>query len=115
MKKVEVILSPEAQKVFEYLNERSGSSKNERIILRAIKQKVDLIKANRSYGDPISKKLIPSEYVKKYGITNLFRVELPNFWKMLYTLKTEENQIEIIAFVLDIFNHKRYNKRFKYK
>ena len=73
-----------------------------------------MIRVNRTYGDPISKRLIPKEYVKKYGVNNLFRVELPNFWRMLYTLKTEEGCVEIIAFVLDIFDHKRYNKRFGY-
>ena len=58
----------------------------------------------------IAKRLIP----KEYGVKNLFRVELPNFWRMIYALRTEENQIEIIAFVLDIFDHKKYNKRFGY-
>jgi len=55
------------------------------------------------------------EYVEKYGITNLFRVELPNFWRMLYTLTNSESEIEIIAFVLDIIDHKKYNKKFGYK
>jgi len=40
----------------------------------------------------------------------LFRVELPNFWRMYYTLTDDENQIEIIAFVLDILDHKEYDK-----
>lgn len=114
MKKVEVVLSPEAQEVFEYLNEKASSSKNERMILRAIQQKADLIKVNRTYGDSISKKLIPKEYIRKYGTNNLFRVKLPRFWRMIYTLKVEENQVEIVAFVLDIFDHKKYNKRFGY-
>jgi len=114
MRNVEVVLSPEAQEVFEYLNAESTHSKNERMILQAIRQKSDLIKANRTYGNPISKKLIPKEYVRNYGINNLFRVELPNFWRMLYTLRTEKNEIEIIAFVIEILDHKKYNKRFGY-
>jgi hypothetical protein len=43
---------------------------------------VELLKENIHYGQPIAKKLIPVEYKTKYGITNLFRVELPNFWRM---------------------------------
>ena len=66
-------------------------------------------------GKPISKKLIPKEYKEKYGITNLFRVELPNYWRMLYTTNAGISQIEIIAFVLDIIDHKVYDKKFKYK
>ena len=73
----------------------------------------EIIKINPRYGNPIAKILIPKEYEHKYEATNLFRVELPNFWRMLYTVKNEE--IEIIAFILDIVNHKEYNKKFGYK
>ena len=51
------------------------------------------------------------ESVAKLG----FRVELPGFWRMLYTLTDGESEIEIIAFVLDIIDHKKYNKKFRYK
>ena len=74
MKKIEIVLSPEAQKVYKYLNEQAPTSKTERSILNAINQKADLIKSNPQYGEPISKKLIPKEYIEKYGITNLFRI-----------------------------------------
>jgi hypothetical protein len=33
----------------------------------------------------------------------------------LYTLKDGDTDIEIIAFVLDVVDHKDYNKKFKYK
>jgi len=33
---------------------------------------------------------------------------------MLYTLTEGDTKIEIIAFVLDIINHKDYNKKFGY-
>ncbi len=74
-----------------------------------------MIKSNPHYGNPISKKLIPKEYEEKYEITNLFRVELPNFWRMLYTLTEGETKVEIISFVIDIINHDDYNKKFGYK
>ena len=115
MKKVRVIFSPEAEEVYKYLNEQSTSSKIERTILNALHKKIELIKSNPHYGDPISKKLIPQEYKKKYGITNLFRVGLPNYWRMLYTLTDGETKIEIIAFVLDVIDHKDYNKKFGYR
>lgn len=51
----------------------------------------------------------------KYGVTNLFRIELSNFWRMLYTLTNDEMEIEIIAFVLDIIDHKEYDKKFGYR
>ncbi len=115
MKKVRVIFSPEAEDVYKHLNESAPSSKIERSIFNAVNKKIKLIKVNIHYGEPIAKNLIPDEYKSKYGVTNLFRVELPNFWRMLYTLTNGNSEIEIVAFVLDIIDHKDYNKKFGYK
>ena len=91
------------------------TSKTERIIFKAVNQKAELIKSNPHFGDPVAKKLIPDEYKTKYGITNLFRVELPAYWRMLYTLTDGESEVEIIAFVLDVIDHKEYDKKFGYR
>ena len=113
MKPVRVILSPEAEEVYKKLNSEAESNKQSRMILKAVNNKIELIKANIHYGDPIGKNLIPEEYRAKYGTTNLFRVELPAFWRMLYTL-TNNEQVEIIAFVLDIIDHPTYDGKFGY-
>ncbi|MEW6748735.1 MAG: hypothetical protein AB1295_03450 [Candidatus Micrarchaeota archaeon] len=115
MKTVRVIFSPEAEEVYKYLNEHAAHSKREQTFLNAVNKKIELIKSNVHYGDSVAKKLIPSEYKTKYGVDNLFRVELPNYWRMLYTLTEGESQIEIIAFVLDMIDHKEYDKKFGYK
>jgi len=115
MKKLRVILSPEAEEVYKHLNEEAPKSKTDQIILNAINKKVELIKANPHYGNPIAKKLIPQDYKDKYGVSNLFKVELPNFWRMLYTLTDGESKIEIIAFILDVIDHSTYDKKFGYK
>src|SRR3989344_6463883 len=115
MKTIRVKLSPEAEEVYNYLNEQAKDSKIESSILNAINKKSDLIKANPHYGNPVAKNLIPEKYTLKYGISNLFRVELPNFWRMLYSLVDGESEVEIIAFVVEIADHKGYDKRFGYK
>ena len=114
MKIVRVKLSPEAEEVYKHLNEEAVNSKQARMILKAINNKIELIKANIHYGNPIAKNLIPEEYKINYNITNLFRVELPVFWRMLYAL-TNNEEIEIIAFILDIIDHPEYDKKFGYK
>jgi len=114
MKSVRIILMPEAEEVYKHLNREAEKSKMARMLLKAINQKIDLIKMNVHYGNPIAKDLIPEEYKLKYSTTNLFRVELPAFWRMLYTL-TNNEQIEIIAFVLGIINHDDYDKKFGYR
>jgi hypothetical protein len=59
IKKVRVVLSPEAEEVYIHLNKEAPTSKTERMILNAIKKKIDLLKINPHYGDPIAKNLIP--------------------------------------------------------
>lgn len=115
MKTVRIILSKEAKEVYDYLNNNSLTSKRDRMLLKAINYKFELIKNNFQYGNPISKDLIPEEYKKKYGATNLFRVELPMFWRMLYTVNEASEKIEIIAFILDIIDYPAYDKKFGYQ
>ncbi len=115
MKPVRIKFSPEAEEVYRYLNQEAAHSKNEQSILNSVHKKSELIKANPHYGEPISKDKIPVEYKEKYGITNLFWVELANRWRMLYSLTNNETQVEIIAFILEITDHKKYNKKFGYK
>ena len=115
MKRVRVIFSPEAEEVYKYLTKQAPSSKTESMILNAVNKKIELIKLNIHFGNPVAKNLIPKEYKIKYGVTNLFRIELPQFWRMLYTLTNGDTEIEIIAFVLDVIDHKTYDKKFGYK
>lgn len=61
----------------------------------------------------IKRKLIPKEYVTKYGIDNLWKYDLPNGWRLLYSLGRDE--IEIIAIILDWFDHKNYERKLGYK
>ena len=119
-KPTKVILLDEADSEYRKLNEivgqqtKEGKENTEEMqLLRSIKQKTEFIKANPFYGDNLPKALIPNEYTIKYSAKNLWRVELTNYWRMLYTIKGD--QVEIICFVLDILDHKEYNKNFGYR
>ena len=119
-KPVKVVLLDDADSEYKKLNDlvgqqtKEGNENTEEMqLLRSIKQKIDFIKANPFYGESISKSLIPKEYVTRYKAKNLWRAELTNYWRMLYTIKGD--QIEIICFVLDIINHKDYDKKFEYR
>ena len=91
-KTIRIKLSPEAEEVYKYLNkevaqaEKIGKRTPEVQIFQAFEKKKDLIKINHHYGEPISKSKIPKQYRQTYGITNLFWVELPHFWRLLYSL-----------------------------
>ncbi|MDP2925134.1 MAG: hypothetical protein Q8N99_02055 [Nanoarchaeota archaeon] len=52
MKNTRIILSQEAKEVYKYLN-LNIDSKTERMILKSVNQKVELIKLNPHYGNPL--------------------------------------------------------------
>lgn len=115
-KRVRTVLIEQAEIEYKKLNEIVGEqikegkeNTQEMQLLKSIKQKLEFIKANPFYGDNIPKKLIP----KEYNVQNLWRAELINFWRMLYTIRGD--QVEVICFILDIMDHNKYNKKFGYR
>ena len=57
MKSVRVILTSEAANAYNSLLSKAPESKHEEMILNAFLQKVELLKENIHYGQPIAKKL----------------------------------------------------------
>jgi hypothetical protein len=114
-KKVKIKFSDEAKAVYRKLKDKAQDSKEDRMLLSAIDKKIEIIRVNIFYGDRVPKKLIPEEYRIKYHVSSLFRVELPLFWRMLYTIENGSNEVEIMSFVIDILDHPEYNKKFGYK
>ncbi len=74
---------------------------------------IEDIKNKPDCGTAIPKKLIPKEYVRKYGINDLYKYDLPNAWRLLYSLG--QKGIEIIAIILEWCSHKEYERIFKYR
>ncbi len=119
-KKIGVKLVGDAEKAFNGLNRIVGEQRSkgitrskEIILLEAINRIFDILVANPFYGENAKKSLIPKEYIQKYDANNLFIVDLPDYWRMIYTLESDE--VEIIAFVLDIIDHNDYNKKFRFR
>jgi hypothetical protein len=109
-KEVRVFLKGQGKEA--YLELKKRDDKEAQTIINSFERIKQILKDNPQYGDPIRKDLIPKE-LRKLGIKNLYRVELSNYWRMLYTI--EGDTIEIFLFVLNIVDHKSYNKLFGYK
>lgn len=109
-KEVRIFLKGQAKK--SYLELKKRADKEAKTLLKSIERIKGILGKNPQFGNPISKKLIPRS-LEKLGIHNLYRVELSNYWRMLYTI--EGNSIEIFLFILKIVDHKEYNKLFKYR
>jgi len=88
-------------------------SSKENELLKLIDRAIDDLKINPTVGIKIPKYLWPKSYVKKYDIDNLWKYDLPNGWRLIYTIKADE--ITILSVILEWFDHKVYEKRFGYK
>ena len=119
-KKITIKLVGDAEKAFNNLNRMVGEQRSSGItsskditLLAAINRLFEVIVNNPFYGENAKKDLIPKEYRQRYDADNIFIADLPDYWRMIYTLESDE--IEIIAFVLDIIDHDEYNKKFKFR
>ena len=119
-KEIKVILSEEADQVFQELNRIVGKEKIQGIgssfhqtLLRSIEKAIDLLKKNPFAGNQIPKRQLPDKYSEKYDAENVWRIELANRWRLIYTITG--NKLEIINFVMDIFDHKNYDRVFGYR
>ena len=63
-------------------------------------------------GIQVPKRLIPREYITRYCIHNLWKYNLPNAWRLLYSV--EEQEIIVVSIVLEWLPHKEYERRFNY-
>ena len=81
-------------------------------IKKAIKKAIERLKENVFCGEKIKNKLIPKEYIIKYSIDNLFWYKLTKDWRLVYSVAG--NNIEVIAIIIEYYNHKKYEKRFGY-
>lgn len=106
-KKIFVAFADEKiKKAFETLKEKDP--KLHKFISRAI----DDLKENPFCGTPIPKRLIPKIYIKKYGIDNLWKYNLPGAWRLIYSVVGDE--VSIISIILEWLPHKKYERKFGY-
>jgi hypothetical protein len=86
-------------------------SKNDRFYME-IDGVLESIKENPQTGNRIQYEKIPKCYISGYNAPSLFRVELSDGWRLVYSLTGKQDQKTV--YVLEIFDHKDYEKRFGY-
>jgi Txe/YoeB family toxin of Txe-Axe toxin-antitoxin module len=106
-KKIFVAFADEKiKKAFEDLKEKDPK------LYKFINRAINNLKENPFCGIPISKKLIPKDYIKKYKINNLWKYNLPGAWRLFYFVVGDE--IKIISIILEWLPHKKYERKFGY-
>lgn len=101
-----IFVDEELEKIF---NELSSTDPIKKGIIKAIKS----IQENFFCGRNVKKELIPKELIQKYNLANLWIYDLPDGWRLLYSI-TSGGEIEIIAAILDWMSHKDYERLFKF-
>ncbi len=105
MKPVEVQFANERVK---HAYEKLGDSTLKKFLERAFED----IKANPFCGIQVPKRQIPLEYIKKFRIHNAWKYNLPNSWRLIYSIRGGE--IIILTIILEWMDHKEYERRFNY-
>ena len=101
-----VFINYELKRIFEELDEDDP-------IKKGLKKAISSLKDDAFTGRRVKNNLVPKEITKKYQITNLWVYNLPSYWRMLYTLSPDE-ELKIVAILLDWMNHKDYERLFKF-
>ncbi len=70
------------------------------------------ISANAFCGVQIPKRLIPREYLAQQDVKNLWKYNLPEAWRLLYSI--ESDGIIVLSIILDWLDHETYERKFKY-
>jgi Txe/YoeB family toxin of Txe-Axe toxin-antitoxin module len=99
------------KKAFEEL--KHSTTENQRLY-KFINRALDDLEENAFCGIQIPKKLTPKEYIRKYLINNCWKYNLPNAWRLLYSI-VDAGEIKVISLILEWRKHKKYGRLFRYK
>ena len=106
-----VKLSPELYEYFKKIEKEieQGDKTNEREY-KLIKKGIKMLKQDYRKGVHISKKnrRAYEPFIKKYNITNLWKLNVSKDWRLIYTVQGTE--VEVVSVILESLNHKEYDR-----
>jgi len=101
------------EKINQTLEKLKNSKTEDKKLYDFLNRAFDDLEENAFCGIQIPKKLIPKEYENKFGnLDNLWKYNLPNAWRLIYTVKN--NDVILLSIVLEWMSHKEYERKFKY-
>jgi len=109
-----VVGTEEFNEQFNAIKRRAIAGDSESAYLeKIIENGIEKLRFDYKRGDHIAKEKIPREYAEKFGAKSLWKLNLSRYWRLIYTAQGTE--IEVIAVLLEVLDHKRYNRKFGYK
>ena len=105
--------APSSVKAVKELAEFIKSLRKGSYLEKIIRKGIATLKENMFAGKKIEKRKFPKYYIAKYGIRNLYKMNLDAHTRLIYTLVSEKTGVAVI--VLEILDHKQYERRFGYR
>ncbi len=65
-------------------------------------------------GEHVKQEQIPHYYKKRHNVQVLYRIALPQHWRLVYTFQTFVKGKHPTILLLELMDHDSYNKRFGY-
>jgi hypothetical protein len=62
------------------------------------------IKSDGQWGEVIPPRAIPRQYLRDFGVTNLYCVDLPAFHRLFYTVRDRD------VILIDLLDHRDYDR-----
>jgi len=79
-----------------------------------VESALDKLKANIMAGEKIQRSQWPPLYVRRYGISNLWKFNMSRGARLIYTILSENGRWVVVVFEM-FLTHKEYEKRFGYR
>lgn len=109
MKSKIVFADIKVKEAFEKLKE--STTEDKQLYQRLLRAFEDL-EQNAFTGIQIPKRLIPKTYIQKYSINNLWKYNLPDAWRLIYSVAGDK--VIVISIIIEWMDHKKYERRFGY-
>lgn len=104
----DVVLSEAAAKALAEL-ERSADPRAKSAAHR-VRRLREVLLADCLHGEVVKTGRIPKPLAAKYPLTNLYVEDLPNFWRLLYTIS--HRGADRFVIVIEMVSHREYEKWF---
>ena len=81
-------------------------------LYKFITRAINDLKKDPMCGIKIPRRLWPQRYIRKFHMDNLWKYDLPNAWRLMYTIAAD--QVKILNIILEWHSHKEYERLFGY-
>ena len=90
-----------------------ASTSEDKRLYDTIERKFEMLRYNPFRGDNIKKEQIPKAYKKKYDLDHLLKLNINQYWRLLYYVKALDKHTTLVI-VIDFMPHTEYDRLFGY-